>query len=178
MTPKQAATPCTSCGACCSAVTLVVDVTPGEAARLNQKRRVTLPLIDRLSPIERLTEAMTGCYTSMFGGLTTQVMKSNKVTGRCVALRGRVGQAVSCAVYALRPESCRSFQPGNSECNRLRQQRGLEPIVVARDKRLCPWCQRAVAITATGANAAHPGPRGGKRCKGSGMAPIPKSRRA
>jgi Fe-S-cluster containining protein len=55
--------------------------------------------------------------------------------GRCVALRGSVGEAVSCAIYELRPSSCREFAPlaalgrGDDACNDARRRRGLPPLV-------------------------------------------------
>ncbi len=36
---------------------------------------------------------------------------------RCVALSGEVGVATACTIYALRPEVCRSCQPGDEACN-------------------------------------------------------------
>ena len=50
---------------------------------------------------------------------------------RCSALSGQVGADVSCAVYAVRPEVCRSCMPGDAECNMARKRFGLSTITVA-----------------------------------------------
>jgi Fe-S-cluster containining protein len=47
---------------------------------------------------------------------------------RCTALRGEVGVATSCAVYALRPEVCRTCLPGDDACTMARLAFGLAPI--------------------------------------------------
>jgi Fe-S-cluster containining protein len=46
---------------------------------------------------------------------------------RCVALQGRLGEGVSCAIYALRPGACRRVLPGSRECRRDRRERGIDP---------------------------------------------------
>ena len=50
---------------------------------------------------------------------------------RCSALSGEIGAATSCAIYALRPEVCRTCLPGDVECNMARRRHGLAPIVDA-----------------------------------------------
>jgi Fe-S-cluster containining protein len=47
-------------------------------------------------------------------------------SGRCAALRGKLGQRVHCAIYAHRPAPCRRVQPGDRDCLRAREERGLE----------------------------------------------------
>ena len=49
---------------------------------------------------------------------------------RCAALTGDVGVATSCAIYAVRPEVCRTCLPGDAECNMARHRHGLSPIAV------------------------------------------------
>lgn len=44
---------------------------------------------------------------------------------RCCALSGQIGVATSCAIYAVRPEVCRSCEPGDPECNMARRRHGL-----------------------------------------------------
>jgi Fe-S-cluster containining protein len=44
---------------------------------------------------------------------------------RCVALEGRLGQSVSCAIYALRPKGCRRVEAGSAECLQARAERGM-----------------------------------------------------
>jgi Fe-S-cluster containining protein len=48
---------------------------------------------------------------------------------RCSALVGEVGVATSCAVYAVRPEVCRTCQPGDDACGMARRRFGLPPIM-------------------------------------------------
>ncbi|MBK1664451.1 zinc/iron-chelating domain-containing protein [Rhodospirillum rubrum] len=45
---------------------------------------------------------------------------------RCVALQGTLGERVSCAIYANRPEACQSFIPGGRACHLARQELGFE----------------------------------------------------
>jgi hypothetical protein len=53
---------------------------------------------------------------------------------RCVALRGEVGGAVSCAIYEFRPSACRDFAPlaavgsGDDACDTARRRHGLPPL--------------------------------------------------
>ncbi len=35
---------------------------------------------------------------------------------RCIALEGRVGRNTSCSIYAVRPQVCRTCQPGDEAC--------------------------------------------------------------
>ncbi|RAI38345.1 zinc/iron-chelating domain-containing protein [Rhodoplanes roseus] len=44
---------------------------------------------------------------------------------RCSALLGEVGKATACAVYTVRPEVCRTCQPGDPECRMARARHGL-----------------------------------------------------
>lgn len=56
---------------------------------------------------------------------------------RCVALRGQIGTAVSCAIYEFRPDACRDFAPlaavgrGDEACTEARRRHGLPPLMVA-----------------------------------------------
>jgi Fe-S-cluster containining protein len=45
---------------------------------------------------------------------------------KCIALKGNIGQAVSCSVYADRPSACRDFEPGSEKCKQIREWAGLE----------------------------------------------------
>lgn len=53
---------------------------------------------------------------------------------RCVALEGRIGESVRCAIYALRPSPCRDYAPDglfgidNAECTAARARHGLPPL--------------------------------------------------
>jgi uncharacterized protein len=48
---------------------------------------------------------------------------------RCTALIGKVGVATSCSIYPVRPEVCRTCQPGDDACAMARERHGLPPIV-------------------------------------------------
>lgn len=74
--------------------------------------------------------------------LTTQIgplracMKGTEHGGaRCIALRGGLGQpGIHCAIYTLRPSTCRDFPAWevdgspNPDCQRLRMKIGLPPL--------------------------------------------------
>ncbi len=45
--------------------------------------------------------------------------------GRCVALRGQLGQRVRCTIYPVRPRACRRVMPGDPDCLQSRLDRGL-----------------------------------------------------
>jgi len=45
--------------------------------------------------------------------------------GRCLALRGTLGERVSCAIYHHRPAPCRRVQPGDAWCLRYRAARSV-----------------------------------------------------
>ena len=47
---------------------------------------------------------------------------------RCSALSGKVGVAVRCEAYAVRPEVCRTCMPGDAECNMARKRQGMAAI--------------------------------------------------
>ncbi|WP_454624472.1 YkgJ family cysteine cluster protein [Bradyrhizobium cenepequi] len=49
---------------------------------------------------------------------------------RCSALSGDVGVATSCAIYAIRPEVCRTCMPGDAECAMARRRHGLPALAV------------------------------------------------
>jgi hypothetical protein len=47
--------------------------------------------------------------------------------GRCLALRGALGERVSCGIYHHRPSPCRTVQPGDALCRKYRIAHGLTP---------------------------------------------------
>lgn len=51
---------------------------------------------------------------------------------RCAALKGNIGEATACSIYALRPEVCRNCMPGDAECATARRRFGL-PALAAID---------------------------------------------
>ncbi len=44
---------------------------------------------------------------------------------RCAALAGKIGEAVSCTIYAVRPDVCRTCMPGDAECAIARRKHRL-----------------------------------------------------
>jgi Fe-S-cluster containining protein len=44
---------------------------------------------------------------------------------RCAALKGEVGRATSCSIYAVRPDVCRACLPGDEACLMARSAAGL-----------------------------------------------------
>ena len=47
---------------------------------------------------------------------------------RCAALTGRIGEATSCSIYAIRPDVCRTCMPGDAECAMARRKWGLPAL--------------------------------------------------
>ena len=47
---------------------------------------------------------------------------------RCAALKGRIGEATACTIYAMRPEVCRTCMPGDAECTMARKKYGLPEL--------------------------------------------------
>ncbi|MCM2308045.1 MAG: YkgJ family cysteine cluster protein [Sulfuritalea sp.] len=105
--------PCQSCGACCATyrVTLhsdEIDDMPGG--------RVPAGLTEPIG-------AQLACMRGKAGA-----------PWRCIALRGRIGDAVSCAIYEFRPQACREFAPlaavsrGDEACDDARRRHRLPPL--------------------------------------------------
>lgn len=101
---------CQYCGACCASL------------------RVSFPA-DEVD--DRLGGLVPQALAESYGNAACMRTMAD---GRCVALRGRVGEEVSCAIYELRPSSCREFAPlaalgrGDDACNDARRRRGLPPL--------------------------------------------------
>ena len=103
---------CTSCGACCAS--LRVDFDRDEWAGAGG----AVP--------EALADELTGRLCRMRG--------TDRSPPRCVALVGRVGVKVSCAIHEWRPSPCREFGPraafgiGDEACDAARRRHGLAPL--------------------------------------------------
>lgn len=48
-------------------------------------------------------------------------------SGRCSALKGKLGKTVGCAVYADRPRGCRLVEPNSARCLQARREWGIDP---------------------------------------------------
>lgn len=106
--------PCLACGACCAHFR--VSFYFGELA---EQPGGWVP-VELTSKVNDFRAAMKG---------------TEKGEGRCVALRGELGQnGIHCAIYENRPTPCREFDPWlsdgtpNPDCQRLRIQRGLTAL--------------------------------------------------
>ncbi|WP_071604077.1 MULTISPECIES: YkgJ family cysteine cluster protein [Dickeya] len=104
--------PCITCGACCAYFRVSFywsEADDGVGA-------VPVTLTESISPHLR---CMAG---------------TNTKPARCCALKGEIGQAVHCRIYASRPSPCREFSPSgengqrNEACDRARAAYGLPAL--------------------------------------------------
>ncbi|WP_153116790.1 YkgJ family cysteine cluster protein [Rhodocyclus tenuis] len=112
--PDDAGNPCTACGACCAYFR--VSFYCGELADGS----------GGIVPAE-LTRRISALLVCMQG--------TEKGRGRCIALRGELGQpGIACSIYAQRPTPCREFAPWladgtpSPDCQRVRAFIGLPPL--------------------------------------------------
>lgn len=96
---------CQRCGACCA--TYRVSFYWGEA---DDAPGGTVPVA--------LTRPVNAHLRCMQGTEARPV--------RCAALAGKVGQSVTCGIYALRASTCRDVQPGDDQCLRARQEHAID----------------------------------------------------
>ena len=104
---------CCACGACCATY------------------RITLPRVELdNAPEGWVPAALTEPYTA-----TTACMREcTDIPGRCIALQGTIGVAVSCSIYPQRPSACSEFAPfstlgyGDEACNEARRRHGLPSL--------------------------------------------------
>jgi uncharacterized protein len=93
--------PCQACGACCAYSQNWPRFTTEDDAALD------------LIPEDYVNERQSGMRCD---------------GDRCSALSGQIGVRTSCAIYAVRPEVCRTCMPGDVECGMARRRYGLEPL--------------------------------------------------
>lgn len=122
MTTKANEFNCETCGACCRASSFMdlvplrpfADMTDTEAEEIETKHpgsvTLTSPSGWTFDPQRFVMSIKQGEY------------------GRCVALRGKVGKKVSCAIYEDRPETCREFEPGSERCLEVRRKVGIRQL--------------------------------------------------
>lgn len=103
-TTDAGASPCLTCGACCGY--------SAEWPRFSLETDEELALI----PEKLVAENLSG-------------MRCEE--NRCMALTGKVGEAVACSIYAVRPHVCRACMPGDEECHTARAHHGLPPLALA-----------------------------------------------
>lgn len=106
---------CQSCGACCAAFRVSFH-----CSQLASELGGHVP--------DTLADEETAHSCRMRG--------TDRSPPRCVALVGKIGEAVKCGIYEFRPDPCREFaQHGlhgisNEACNRARARHGLPPLLM------------------------------------------------
>ena len=108
----SAALDCTRCGACCC--------NPDENRREGFIDYVEVEPRDALA---REPELMRRLVVRNAEGVPHLRIDQS---GRCLALRGRVGARVSCTIYEVRPTGCRRVEAGTARCLQYRRERGVE----------------------------------------------------
>ena len=93
--------PCQSCGACCGYSANWPRFTIEEDAALD------------LIPAHLVNDRLSGMRCD---------------GDRCCALKGTIGEATSCGIYAVRPEVCRTCEPGDPECTKARLRFGMAAL--------------------------------------------------
>ncbi|HKQ04152.1 MAG TPA: YkgJ family cysteine cluster protein [Blastocatellia bacterium] len=97
---------CLTCGACC--------------AFFHQ-----IAVLDRDPTPRRLTWMVW--EAGEVSGPKTRWLRREPDRGHCIAFTGSVGEHARCAIYELRPTSCRAFEAGSDRCRAVRRAYGLEP---------------------------------------------------
>lgn len=111
---STAATPCTTCGACCATFRVSFGCEELDAHPGGWVPSVFVELID--------------------GGKGACMNGTTAASPRCAALRGTIGAQVECAIYDRRPSPCRAFAReaasghGDSACGDARRLHGLPPL--------------------------------------------------
>ncbi|MGE8541628.1 YkgJ family cysteine cluster protein [Acinetobacter sp. ANC 3813] len=94
---------CLSCGACCAFF------------------RVSFYWAEGIAMPEHYTEPVSAVYSCMAG--------TNQQNPRCIALKGEIGQQVSCGMYEARSSSCKEVQIADAQCNKARAAYQMIPFV-------------------------------------------------
>ncbi|MCC6647415.1 MAG: YkgJ family cysteine cluster protein [Polyangiaceae bacterium] len=102
---------CQRCGACCT--------NPEENRREGFRSYVEVP---RGEAILRRPDLVKRYTIADADGVVHLRLDPSE---RCAALRGRLGERVSCAIYAHRPRGCRLVEAGSPRCLVARRERGL-----------------------------------------------------
>lgn len=102
---------CQSCGACCT--------NPEENRREGFRSYVEVasrePLLQKRDLVKKY------CVVDADGIVHLRLDPSE----RCVALLGKLGKRVNCAIYAVRPRGCRLVEAGSPRCLLARRERGI-----------------------------------------------------
>ncbi len=95
---SETANPCQACGACCAYSANWPRFTIEDDAALDS------------IPAELVNERLSGMRCD---------------GDRCCALTGKIGVTTACSIYEVRPEVCRTCEPGDPECAMARRRFGL-----------------------------------------------------
>jgi hypothetical protein len=105
--------PCLTCGACCANFRVSFYWAEGNDATAGG---VPVHLTEKLNEFRRV------------------MLGTNRPEPRCIALKGVIGDEVSCAIYPQRSSACRGFEASwvsgvrNESCDRARGAWGLLPL--------------------------------------------------
>lgn len=98
---------CKACGACCIGKSSDGDYVPVTAL---DRRRLPSKYVKKLQPVEGDDTCTQALGLKRFGEHES-----------CVALKGTLGKDISCEVYSVRPDFCRTFEKGSDECHARRR---------------------------------------------------------
>lgn len=100
MTVSAVTLDCRSCGACCAC-----------------DQFMTIEVSDYDRTPRQYTGFIPGIWTNEITGQKQHGLRlMRRHDARCIALRGKVGQQVGCAIYDKRPAVCQRFEPGGEKC--------------------------------------------------------------
>jgi Fe-S-cluster containining protein len=105
---------CVTCGACCC--------NPDQNRAIEYREYIEVGKRDAIRKNAELMKKLT--FVNDKGEIHMRLVGVNQ---RCCALEGRIGRAVSCSIYELRPAVCRRVKPGDEWCVKVRVERGIDP---------------------------------------------------
>lgn len=118
--PTQA--DCTQCGACCA----TPDGSLACGVSASDKRRLGWVWSWRhLDPSQ--APGLVGTIALRWRGYPDGRFAGKRLC-HCVALDGRVGEAVTCSVYERRPDNCRALEAGSEGCLKMRRAVGIDEV--------------------------------------------------
>ena len=119
--------PCQLCGACCASFRVTFYWREAEDSTLltESKNQHPQPIVPKGYWIESnsMQRQMKGT--------------EHKHLPKCIALKGRIGEFVSCEIYNNRPTPCQNFKASyehglhEKRCDEARKRHGLKPLLKA-----------------------------------------------
>ena len=119
---------CVACGACCISLhnqDVFADVDEDDLRRMGSKLSRKLCVSFTLFDILLRNTPKAG---KALGAIKTKEVEETSgplkgvVARRCVCLEGSLLKKVKCSIYKVRPDCCRVFEPGNSNCRWIRNE--------------------------------------------------------